>query len=150
MNIVNSIALIKHNLWVRLFYTWDPFLLVGVIKIKVHTRGSMCTTSIEAHLFHKRIEDLRSKVNPRSRPADKLVTQLREEGIEILSSQLDRQTVVVWTWCRTQAALEHVQKLYETNQLREIFFEIIQTSISTVIDVDKNQFEKTVGKCLWI
>ena len=100
--------------------------------------------------FIKQIEDLRNRTKPWSHQTDKLISQLREEDIEILNSQLDRQTVVVWIWCRSQAALEHIQSLYESNQLRDILFglENIQPSISMVINIDGNQFKKTVGKFL--
>ena len=123
-------------------------LLLVVIKIEVQNRGAKCTTSMETQLLHQKIEDLRNRTKPRSHQTDKLISQLREEGIEILNSQLDRQTVVVWIWCHSQAALEHIQRLYESNQLRDVFFENIQPSTSKVINIDRNQFKKTVGKFL--
>ena len=121
---------------------------LGVIKIQVQTRGANCTTSIETQLLHKEIEALRSRTKPRSHQTDKLISQLKDEGIEILNSQLDRQTVVVWIWCHSQSALENIQRLYESNQLRDVFFENIQPKTSKMINIDRNQFQKTVGKLL--
>ena len=103
---------------------------------------------METRLLHQKIEDLRDRTKPWSHEADKLISQLKEEGIEILNSHLNRQTVVVWIWCHSQAALEHIQSLYESNQLRDVFFENIQPSISKVINIDGNQFKKTIGKFL--
>ena len=131
---------------------WNPFLLPGVIKLKVHIRGAKCTASMGTELLHQKIEDLRNNVNPMSDQTNKFIVQLREEGIKILSSQLDRHGVVVWIWCRTQAALVHIQKLYQSNQLKDVFFEptCIQPSTSVLINIDINQFKKTIGKFLWM
>ena len=71
---------------------------------------------------------------------------MKYDGIEILNSQLGRQTVIVWIWCRSQEALENVQKSYATNKLMDVLFENIAPSISKVINIDRNQFEKTIGK----
>ena len=131
-------------------YIWNTFLLLGVIKIKLHVHGEKCTTSKVTQLLHKKIEDLRNNVNAMSNQANKFMVQLREEGIKILSSQLVRHIVIVWMWCRTQTALEHVQKLYRSNQLRDMFFENIQPSISMLINIDGNQFKNTVGKFLFM
>jgi hypothetical protein len=103
---------------------------------------------MESELLHQKLEDLRDRTKPRSHQTDKLISQLREEGIEILNPQLDRQTVVVWIWCHSQAAFEHIQKLYESNQLRDVLFENIQPCILKVINIDGNQFKKTIGKFL--
>jgi len=107
-----------------------------------------CTRSMETELLHQKLEDLRNRTKPWSHQTDKLISQLREEGIEILNSQLNRQTVVVWIWCHSQAALGHIQRLYESNRLREVFFENIQPSISIVTNIDGYQFKKTIGKFL--
>src|SRR5688572_23773811 len=105
---------------------------------------------MEVQLLHKQIEDLRNRTKPWSHQTDKLISQLRVKDIDILNAQLDRQTVVVWIWCRSQAALEHIQSLYESNQLRDILFGLanIQPYISMMINIDENQFKKTVGKFL--
>ena len=103
---------------------------------------------MDARLHHEKVEDLKSKKKSRSKEADKCIAQLREEGVEILNSQLEGQTVVVWIWCRTQAALENCQKLHETNRLRATFFENILQSVSKVIHIDRSQFKKILGKFL--
>ena len=111
--------------------------------------GEKCVVSMEAQLLHQMIEDFRNRTKPRSHQTDKLISQLKNEGIEILNSQLDRQTVVVWIWCHSQAALEYIEMLYELNHLRDVLlFEHIQPSLSKVIRIDRNQFKKTIGKFL--
>jgi len=102
------------------------------------------------HLFHQKINDLRDRTKPRSHETDKLIAQLRAEGIEILSSQMDRQTVVVWIWCHSKTSIENLQRLYESNQLRDVYFDNIQPSrpTSRVIIIERNQFKKTTGKFL--
>jgi len=83
---------------------------------------------------------------------------MKDEGIEILNSQLNRNTVVVWIWCRSQTALEIIQTQYESNHLKDVLFgaasiqlhaDGIRTSAfvqSTLMNIDSNQFKKTVGK----
>ena len=120
------------------------------MKVEVQYRSAKCTTSREAQLLlHENIEDLRNRTKPWSRQTDKLISQLKEEGIEILNSDFDRQTVVVWIWCHSQAALQHIQRLYESNQLRDVLFglaNIPEIDQSKVINIDSNQFKKAVGK----
>ena len=117
----------------------------GVIKIQVQTHFHKCTASIETQqLLSKNINDLRN----RSHETDKLIAQLRDEGIEILSPQLDGQTVAVWTWCHSQTAIENLQRLYEPNWLRDKYFEKIQPSTSKVINIDWKQLRTTFGKFL--
>jgi len=95
-----------------------------------------------------KINDLRDRTKSRSHKTDKFIAQLRDEDIDILNAQLDRQTVVVWIWCRSQTAIENLQRLYASNQLRDKYFEHIQPSTSKVINIDRNQFKKIVGKLL--
>src|SRR6218665_523755 len=121
-------------------------LLIGVIKIEVKIRNPQFPTSTE--LFHQNVEDLRNRKKPRSRETDKCIVELRDKGVKILNSQLDKETAVVWIWCRTQAGLENIMKLYKSNKLRDVYFENIQPSTSKMINIDRNQFRKTVGKFL--
>jgi len=114
--------------------------------MQVHTGGAKCRAAIETTQLHQNLEDLRNRAYPRSRQTFKFVNKLREKGVEIVNSQLDRHTVVVWIWCRSEAALQYIQKLYESNQLGDAFFEHIQPSISVVIEIDRSQFMKTNGK----
>ena len=124
-------------------------MLLGVIEVQVTTRYAKCAASMEAQtILHKEINDLRERTKPRSNKTDKLIVQLREEGLEILNSQLNGQTVVVWIWCHSQKAIENLQRLYESNQLRDEYFENIQPSTSRVINIDRNQFKRNVGKLL--
>jgi len=131
------------------------FLLLVTIKVEVTTSGGTCTESVDPSLLHHRICDLRNRTKPWSQQTDNLINQLRDEGIDILSSHLHRHTVVVWLWCFTQEGAENIQKLYESNQLRDIFagffnnrpsmFEANQPKRIS-INIDSCQFKKTVGK----
>lgn len=111
------------------------------------TSAETFTTSTETHeLLHQKIKDLQNRTKPRSHETDKLISKLKDEGMDILDSKLDRQTVVVSIWCRSQKALERIQKLYDSNQLKDVLFEHIQPSISKVVNIDRSQFKKSVGK----
>ena len=116
-------------------------------------RAAKSTAAIDIQLFHQAIEDLRNKTKLRSFQTDKRISQVKGEGIEILNSQLVRQTVVVWIWCRSQAAIEYIQKKYESNNLRDALFGLADirppTSaviLSAEVNIDTNQFKKAVGK----
>lgn len=98
--------------------------------------------------LHQNIKDLLNRAKPRLRITDKRLSQLKNAGIEILGSQLERQTVVAWIWCGSQTALENIQKLYDRNRLKDVLFENIQQSFSKVINIDRSQFSKTIGKFL--
>lgn len=76
--------------------------------VKLGVTSGFC---IDSQLFKEAINDLRSKTKPRSHQTDILVTQLAEEGIEIVNSHLNRQTVVVWILCHSKRALETVVTL---------------------------------------
>lgn len=113
--------------------------------------------SLDPQLLHQKVRERRSKTKPRSRQTDKVISRLKEEGLEILNSQLDRQTVIIWIWCYSQAATENTKKLYESNRLTDLFFDfgniappISEIIKSKVINMDSSQFNKTVGKCLLI
>src|SRR6218665_183372 len=133
------------------------FLLLATIKVEVTNCGDTCTESMDPKLLHQIINDIRNRTKPWSYQTDKFISQLRDEGIDILSSQLDRKTVVVWLWCFTQEGVENIQKLYESNQLRDIFaiFSNSRTSIHKtkqpkLINIDSCQFKKTVGKYMYL
>src|SRR6218665_1589177 len=129
-------------------------LLVGVMKVEVQNdRGTICTTSTETQLLlHQNIVDRRHRIKPCSLQSDKLISQLNGEGIEILNSQLDRQTMIVWIWCRSQTALYYIQRLFESNQLRKVLYGVADIPISTPeveqsnVIIENNQFKKIIGK----
>ena len=113
-------------------------------------------TSMETLLFYQKFKDLQNRTKPRSYQSDKIISQKKEEGLEILNSQLDRQTVVVWIWCHSQAALEHIQYLYDKQWLIDVLFGIasFRPSTSEIIQsksiyINSNEFKKTVGKFLY-
>lgn len=110
-------------------------------------------TCMETSLLYQKVEDLRKRTKPWSQQTDKFISQLKEAGIEILRAQLDRQSVIVWIWCHSQTALENIQKMYQTNQLRDVLFGIanIPSSVSEIIQsnvthIDSNQFTHKIGK----
>ena len=125
-------------------------LFVVVAKIDVQN----CTTSKETQLLiHQNIEDRRNRNKPWPHSTEQLISQLNDECIEILNSQQDRQTVIVWIWCRSQTALEYIQSLYDRNRIKEVLYGVanIQTLTleigqSNVISIEDNQFKKAVGK----
>ena len=134
-------------------YSFSPLV---VVKVELQNRGGNGTTSVETQLLHHRISDLWNKTKPRLHQTDILISQLKDKGIEILNCQLDRHTVVVWIWCRSQAAIEYIQKLYESNELTDILSGIanIRHSASEVIqsieiNIDRNLFKKRVGKLIY-
>jgi len=121
-----------------------------VIKVEIITRGE---TSIEAQSLHDKFKDLQDRNKSRSREIDKFINQLRAEGIQILNSQLDGQNVIVWIWCRSQPALEYIERFYKSNQLTNVLFGV--TSIPsfssevdqlTMVSIESKEFKKTVGK----
>ena len=104
-------------------------------------------------MIHQTVNDQRNRSKEISDKNDKLISELEDEGIEILNSQLDGHTVVVWIWCHSQAALENIQNMYESHQLRDFFLNLANIRIhsskiikSNVINIDKSQFMKTFGK----
>lgn len=120
------------------------------MKVEVQNRGAKYTNSKETQLFHQRIEDLRNRSKQRSHETDKLISELKNEGIEILNSQLDRQTVTDWIWCHS---LDNVQKQYESNKLRDILLRLANIGSpaskiiqSKMMNIDGNQFKKTGSK----
>ena len=121
-----------------------------VVNVKVKPSRATLMKPLE---FHEIISSLRNGSKPRSHQADNLISQLKDEGVEILNSQLLRQTVVVWIWCRSQTALKHTHILYESNQLRDVFFGIAnirppatEFNQSKMLNIDRNHFKKTAGK----
>lgn len=122
-----------------------------MIKVEVQNPGPKCATSMNTHLLQQNLENYRSKTKQISYQTNKLISTMRKEGIETLNSQLVRQTVVVWIWCHSQAAIEYIQRLYESEQLNDLLFRLANIGPSTtpkVINTDSNQFMKTVGKFL--
>jgi len=137
------------------FFDFELLVLSAVVEVQIKLKHigakfwpSASMEAQELGLLHQKTSLLLTRTKPMSKPTDKLIYQMREEDIEILNSQQKRQTVVVWIWCRSQAALEHIQKLYESNQLRRLFVDIIHTSTLTGIKIDRKQFKKAVGKFL--
>ena|SRR6218665_710856 len=131
-------------------------LSLVVIKLEVEHRDAKGRTSIEALLlFHQNLEELGNRTKPWSHQTYGPISRLKKSGIEILNSQVDRKTVVVWIWCNSLAAFETVQKLYKSNQLREVLQGLAHIQPSTseivnsiVVNIDSNQFKKSVGKFL--
>src|SRR6218665_3193834 len=124
------------------------FMILVAVKVTVINCGGKIAEIVATQLSHQRMNDLRNIINLKSHETNKSVRLLGNKDREILNSQRNRQTVDVWIWCRTQAALEHIQNLYESNRMREVFFDQIQPSTSMVLK--RNQFKKIAGKFLFI
>ena len=123
-------------------------MILVAVKVTVENCGGKIAEIVSTQLSHQRMNDLRNIINPKSDETNKSVRLLRNQGIEILNYQRNRQTLDVWIWCRTQAALEHIQNLYESNRMREIglFFDQVQPSTSIVLNIERNQFKKNASK----
>src|SRR6218665_560574 len=129
------------------------FIASVVIKVEVHNRSENSTTTMETQRFHQAIEDLGSRFKLRSHQDEKRVNELKDEGIQILNSQLDKNNIFVWLWCCSHSAIEYIQKMYESNQLRDVLcgFSNMRSLTSNIIqatevNIDRNQFQKTIGK----
>lgn len=116
--------------------------------VKVEIQYHRYETSIERQSFQ-------NIINPGSFQSGQVLNQLRNEGLEIINSQLYGRSAVMWIWCQSPAALQHMQRLYESNQLRDVLFDTgdIQSSISenhrlNLINIDSNEFRRSVGKLL--
>lgn len=123
-----------------------------VVKVQVQNRGVGDIRSLQ-----QTIEDLQNRTKPRSHQNEKLISELKEEGIEILSSRVDRKTAIVWIWCQSQAAIETIKKLYVSNKLTDALVDLacIRSSTSEinqsfVINIDEDELKKTVGKLTFI
>ena len=130
-------------------------MLVVVIQVEVQNRGGQFSVPTEGQLFHRNIEDLRDRTKQRSYQTEKLISQLKEEGIEILNSRLEKATVIVWIWCHSQTATEYIHKLYESIRLTEVLSRLANIRKITseiinwkMINIDSNEFKETVGKLL--
>lgn len=128
-------------------------LFLVVVKVKVKSRGTTFAVSMDPRLLHQIINDLRNRTELRSRQTEQTIIQLRANGLEIIDSKLYMKTVVVWIWCRSKTALENIQKMYESNQLIDVFFGLADIRPSSagafqskVINMDCNQFKQKVGK----
>lgn len=118
-----------------------------MIKIKVRFRGATSTSSIDLQLYNKTINAFLNQTQPIS--SKPYAINFQHEDIQSLGAQLERQTMVLWIWCRLQDALERLHKIWESNRLAGLAN--IQPSISEsnqrkVIIIDGNQFKKEVGK----
>ena len=125
-------------------------MILVAVKVTVIKCGGKIAEMVSTQLIHQRINDHRNIINLKSHETNKSVRLIMNNDIEILNSQRNRQTVDVWIWCRTQAALEHIQSLYESNRMREVFFDEIQLSTSMVLKIERNQFKKNAGKFLFM
>src|SRR6218665_1308243 len=125
-------------------------MILVAVKVTFINCGGKIAETVFTQLIHQRMNDLRNIIYLKSHETNKSVRLLRNKDIEILNSQRNRWTVVVWIWCRTQAALEHIQSLYESNRMREVFFDKIQPSTSMVLNIERNQFKKNAGKFLFM
>lgn len=120
-----------------------------VIKVEVQNLDAKCTTSMQTQRLHETIESLLSRIKPRSHETDKLISQLKDDGIEIINSQQDKDALLVWIWCRSQAAIEKAK----SNELAGVFFglENIRTSASSnAIRLENIQLQKTIGKYMYL
>lgn len=137
-------------------YCWKSFVsyCAVVLKATLLSQDEAKRHLLEQQLQVQRLNALRDKTKPRSDKMEKLISQLKNDDLEILNSLLDRQTVV-WIWCQSQTGLERLQKLNETNNLRpiDVFSDLTTLStssaemtISKAVIICRDQFQKNAGK----
>lgn len=133
------------------YYCRPTISALVAIEVKVTNAGASPAATI--NLLHQGIRNLQSRIKETSPEADKLISLLKKKDTEILSTQPDGHTVVVWIWCGSQAALQNLQELYEMNQLADALLGFdrpssSEISQSRVISIDSNEFKKNVGKLI--
>lgn len=137
-------------------YCWKSVVsyCAVVLKATLLSQDEAKRHLLEQQLQVQRLNALRDKTKPRSDKMEKLISQLKNDDLEILNSLLDRQTVV-WIWCQSQTGLERLQKLNETNNLRpiDVFSDLTTLStssaemtISKAVIICRDQFQKNAGK----
>lgn len=97
----------------------------------------------------KRLNDLEDKTIQRSLETQKLIIDLKDDGIEILKSTEDKD-VVVWIWCKSAEALQKLKKMNGFENIAQLFCQLTekntQFSFEKNINIDYDQFERTTGK----
>lgn len=122
-------------------------------KIKHSAPAEEARHLLRRNLVQK-FNSLREKNPPRSHQTDKIISELKDDGIEIFNSVLDRQ-IVVWLWCKSETGLTQLQKLNEANSLMNTFTRLSPDMWHPKIDelvyavsICRDQFKRKVGKFL--
>lgn len=110
---------------------------------------------MDTQQLQEKMEDLRYLTRTKSVQDMHLISLMEYEGIEFISSQLNRQIVVVWIWCHSEAAFDYVKDLYGSNDLTAYLFGIAhirpfssENIQSIAINIDDNEFKRKFGKFL--
>ena len=106
----------------------------------------------------ERLNDIHDKTKLRSDIKERAINQLSDIDIEILHSHMDRQAVlelqaVLYIWCKSQMGYDRIRKLSESKSIVDVTGNLtknisptIEPTRSRMIDVDIDQFKKTIGK----
>src|SRR6218665_3255079 len=100
----------------------------------------------------ERLNDLQDKSKQRSDTKERVISQLIDSGIEIFQSHMDRQAVL-YIWCKSQMGLKNLCTLYESKFIVDVIGDLTKKTSSAIeligsrmVDVDIDQFKKSVGK----
>lgn len=114
----------------------------------------MCCKKAEVlQQLSERLNDLHDKTKLRSNTMERAMGQLIDNGIEIFHSQMDRQASLS-IWCKSQLGHDNFRTLCESNLVVDIIGDLTKMTSSAPepigsrkVDVDKNQFKKTISRC---
>jgi len=83
---------------------------------------------------------------------ERAINQLTDSGNELFHSHMDRQAVL-YIWCQSQMGHENLRTLCESKSIVDVIGDLTKNTSSApeaigskMIDVDLDQFKKTVGK----
>ena len=122
-------------------------LLAVVIKVNLcgGDAGNLQQLSLK-------MNDLHDKAKQRSDTKERAIRQLIDSDIEILHFHMDRQAVLCF-WCKSEKGHEHLRTLCESTSIVRIISDLTKNNSSApelirskLIDVDIDQFKKTIGK----
>lgn len=127
--------------------------VVFLLFFPVAQKVKLCSKDAgQLQQLSERLNDLRDKTKLRSQKMERAISQLRDSDVEIFNSQLDRQAAL-WIWCKSQTGHENLRKFYESNFVVDIIGELTKMTSSApepigsrMIDIDIDQFKKTIGK----
>ena len=100
----------------------------------------------------ERLNNLHDKTKLRSDTEERAISQLIDRGIEVFHFRMDRQAVL-YIWCKSEKGHENLCTLCESKSIVDVIGELTKNTSSApapiesrMVDVDIDQFKKTVGK----
>lgn len=96
-----------------------------------------------------RFEELKDKSISKSSEIETLISDLKNDGVNIIHFADDRD-VTVWMWCKQAKALNRLKALNESKDLSYLLCQL--TKLSPIFlngrigNIDKDQLKKKIGK----